>query len=155
MGAISASGKQLLDQINGKDLFGYAMGRMTQPIRKAWNDADTLGGFVDNFYKASDQAKPGKLDFGINRKTGNNLSVNSERGKQLLASEDGRYVNKDGNVFDTKTNEMVAEKAKRYYDGGKVLKTAALLPIGYRFLSGGGIYRDKDGNVDWAGVPFF
>ena len=31
---------------------------------------------------------------------------------------------------------------------------ASTLAIGYRFLSGGGVYRDKNGNFDVAGVPF-
>ena len=37
---------------------------------------------------------------------------------------------------------------------GRVAGTASALGIGYRFLSGGGVYRDKNGNFDIAGVPF-
>ncbi len=37
---------------------------------------------------------------------------------------------------------------------GRVAGTASALSIGWRFASGGGIYRDKNGNFDVAGVPF-
>ena len=37
---------------------------------------------------------------------------------------------------------------------GKIAGGIAGLGIGYRFLSGGGAYRDKDGNTDIAGIPF-
>lgn len=40
------------------------------------------------------------------------------------------------------------------WNGGEIAKTVAGLGIGYRFLSGGGVYRDKDGNTDLAGIPF-
>lgn len=39
-------------------------------------------------------------------------------------------------------------------NGAKIAGAAAGLGIGYRFASGGGVYRDKDGNTDIAGVPF-
>lgn len=39
-------------------------------------------------------------------------------------------------------------------NGGEIAKTAAGLGLGYRALSGGGVYRDKDGNTDIAGIPF-
>jgi hypothetical protein len=37
---------------------------------------------------------------------------------------------------------------------GRVAGTASGLAIGYRVISGGGLYRDKNGNFDIAGVPF-
>lgn len=39
-------------------------------------------------------------------------------------------------------------------NGGKVAASVAGLAIGYRALSGGGVYRDKNGNTDVAGIPF-
>lgn len=39
-------------------------------------------------------------------------------------------------------------------NGGKIAATGAGLGLGYRALSGGGVYRDKDGNTDLAGIPF-
>ena len=38
--------------------------------------------------------------------------------------------------------------------GKKVVGGLAGLGLGYRFLSGGGAYRDKNGNTDIAGIPF-
>ena len=38
--------------------------------------------------------------------------------------------------------------------GKKVVGGLAGLGLGYRFLSGGGVYRDKNGNTDIAGIPF-
>lgn len=39
-------------------------------------------------------------------------------------------------------------------NGGKIAATGVGLGLGYRALSGGGLYRDKDGNTDIAGIPF-
>ena len=38
--------------------------------------------------------------------------------------------------------------------GRKAIGGLAGLGLGYRFLSGGGVYRDKNGNTDLAGIPF-
>ena len=40
------------------------------------------------------------------------------------------------------------------WHAGKIAGGVAGLGIGYRFLSGGGAYRDKNGNTDIAGLPF-
>lgn len=40
------------------------------------------------------------------------------------------------------------------WNAGKMASGAAGLGLGYRFLSGGGVYRDKNGNTDVAGIPF-
>ena len=40
------------------------------------------------------------------------------------------------------------------YNAAKIAGSIGGLAIGYRFASGGGLYRDKDGNVDIAGIPF-
>lgn len=39
-------------------------------------------------------------------------------------------------------------------NGARIGAGMASLGIGYRALSGGGLYRDKDGNTDIAGIPF-
>ena len=39
-------------------------------------------------------------------------------------------------------------------NGGKMAATGVGLGLGYRALSGGGVYRDKNGNTDIAGIPF-
>lgn len=39
-------------------------------------------------------------------------------------------------------------------NGGKMATSVAGLAIGYRALSGGGLYRNKDGETDIAGIPF-
>lgn len=45
-------------------------------------------------------------------------------------------------------------KDEMRWHGGKIAGGVAGLGIGYRFLSGGGAYRDKNGNTDIAGLPF-
>lgn len=45
-------------------------------------------------------------------------------------------------------------KGGMWLNGADMAATASGLGIGYRFLSGGGVYRDKDGNTDIAGIPF-
>ena len=40
------------------------------------------------------------------------------------------------------------------YNGAKIAGALGGLGIGYRFASGGGAYRDKNGNTDIAGIPF-
>lgn len=40
------------------------------------------------------------------------------------------------------------------YNGAKIATALGGLGIGYRFASGGGAYRDKNGNTDIAGIPF-
>lgn len=56
----------------------------------------------------------------------------------------GRELDEDGNVV----------KPGFGISGTKVAGALSSLGIGYRFLSGGGLYRDKDGNTDIAGIPF-
>ena len=41
-----------------------------------------------------------------------------------------------------------------HLNGAKIGTGVAGLGLGYRALSGGGVYRDKDGNTDIAGIPF-
>lgn len=41
-----------------------------------------------------------------------------------------------------------------HLNGAKIAGGLSGLGIGYRALSGGGVYRDKDGNTDLAGIPF-
>ena len=40
------------------------------------------------------------------------------------------------------------------WSGKKIAGGLAGLGIGYRFASGGGAYRDKNGDTDIAGIPF-
>ena len=40
------------------------------------------------------------------------------------------------------------------WSGKKIAGGLAVLGIGYRFASGGGVYRDKNGDTDIAGIPF-
>lgn len=79
-------------------------------------------------------------------------------GKGLLDFKVGGKAMRDeeGNVLkDAKGNVRYEEgKGPMTLNGGKIATTAGGLGLGYRFLSGGGVYRDKDGNTDIAGVPF-
>lgn len=53
------------------------------------------------------------------------------------------------------THFTVGEGADALHlNGARIAGGVAGLGIGYRFLSGGGAYRDKNGNTDIAGIPF-
>lgn len=72
-----------------------------------------------------------------------------------------RMFGGDGNgLTDFTIGKKFAEDGKTVTDpgitlnGAKIATGAASLGIGYRALSGGGLYRDKDGNMDIAGIPF-
>ena len=40
------------------------------------------------------------------------------------------------------------------YDYAKIAGSTMVAGVGYRALSGGGVYRDSNGNTDVAGIPF-
>ena len=51
--------------------------------------------------------------------------------------------------------EMLSfELGGQKWSGKKIAGGLAGLGIGYRFASGGGAYRDKNGDTDIAGIPF-
>ena len=52
-------------------------------------------------------------------------------------------------------NEMLSVKiGGRNWSGKKIAGGLAGIGIGSRFASGGGAYRDKNGDTDIAGIPF-
>lgn len=57
--------------------------------------------------------------------------------------------------FGGKKGEMLSfELGGKTWSGKKIAGGLAGLGIGYRFASGGGAYRDKNGDTDIAGIPF-
>jgi hypothetical protein len=74
------------------------------------------------------------------------------------------YATKDGNktwkglakeMFGGNKKDLTAFTAgDQTYNGAKIATALGGLGIGYRFASGGGAYRDKNGNTDIAGIPF-
>lgn len=54
----------------------------------------------------------------------------------------------------TKGNMLTFEAGGKTWSGMKIAGGLGGLGIGYRFASGGGAYRDKNGNTDIAGIPF-
>ena len=59
-----------------------------------------------------------------------------------------------GNIIKNAAGEAEMIGTGRYYNYGKMAAGASGLAIGWRFATGGGLYRDKNGNFDIAGVPF-
>lgn len=92
---------------------------------EAIRDADNIGKGLRNFYGES---APHWYTFATKRKELN--EAGKETGKMLTT----------------------------HWNVGKMAGTAfgsyALLNSTYRFLSGGGIYKDSDGNTDIVGIPF-
>lgn len=146
-----------------KDAFRLTS-RCTKAIKSAVNNNTTFTGVADDLFKAKD---PSLWTFGVQRKVvGQNgkvaqraVAADSTYGQTLQKADDfaNKYEVKNNVIFDKNTGKPVMEDAteRRLYDGRKVAAAAMALPVGYRFLSGGGVYRDKDGNVDWVGIPFF
>lgn len=135
-------------------------GRMTKPIRQAINNNTTWTGVADDLFAAE---KSSPWTFGVQRKVLDEngkavqkaVTADSTYGQTLLKDSE-KYENRNGVVFSKEGNKEVMQDAteRRLYDGRKVAGAAAVLPVGYRFISGGGVYKDKDGNFDVAGIPF-
>lgn len=135
-------------------------GRMTKPIRNAVNNNDTWGGVAHDLLGAEEE---GLFTFGIQHKVRDangkilqkEVTADSTYGQTLLKDSE-KYENRNGVVFNKTDNKAAMQDVteRRLYDGRKVARAAAVLPVGYRFLSGGGVYKDKDGNFDVVGIPF-
>ena len=54
----------------------------------------------------------------------------------------------------TKGEMLSFDLGGKTWSGKKIAGGLASLGIGYRFVSGGGAYRDKNGDTDIAGIPF-
>ena len=54
----------------------------------------------------------------------------------------------------TKGEMLSFDLGGKTWSGKKIAGGLAGLGIGYRFVSGGGAYRDKNGDTDIAGIPF-
>ena len=52
------------------------------------------------------------------------------------------------------TDDAGKETGRHYYDARKVFGGFIGASAGARLLSGGGIYKDRDGNTDLIGIPF-
>lgn len=53
-----------------------------------------------------------------------------------------------------KTDDAGKVTGRHYYDARKVFGGLIGASAGARLLSGGGIYKDRDGNTDLIGIPF-
>lgn len=50
--------------------------------------------------------------------------------------------------------QQLEDGTKQYWDAGRIALGFMGASAGYRVLSGGGIYRDSNGNTDIIGIPF-
>lgn len=119
-------------------------GRMTKAISTVYDN-------IANAFKKSKNVQ----------EFGDSIFAASSRGKNGLVSgtiqDIENEAKQNGNLmhigFD-KTNEAGEVIGRQYYHGGKVLGAAFGAAAGARLISGGGIYRDANGNTDIVGVPF-
>ena len=62
------------------------------------------------------------------------------------------------NAFEAGINDgdklQIGKENPYFLSVHKTLGGMAGIGVGYRFLSGGGVYRDKNGDTDIAGIPF-
>lgn len=86
------------------------------------------------------------------------------------AMDAGSVFGKDGMIHKVFGTDETAEKwwrvgvketddagkvtGRHYYDARKVFGGFIGASAGARLLSGGGIYKDRDGNTDLIGIPF-
>ena len=86
------------------------------------------------------------------------------------AMDAGSVFGKDGMIHRVFGTDEAAEKwwrvgvketddagkvtGRHYYDARKVFGGLIGASAGARLLSGGGIYKDRDGNTDLIGIPF-
>ena len=52
------------------------------------------------------------------------------------------------------TDDAGKETGRHYYDARKVFGGIVGASVGARLLSGGGVYKDGNGNTDLIGIPF-
>ena len=52
------------------------------------------------------------------------------------------------------TDDAGKVTGRHYYDARKVFGGIVGASVGARLLSGGGVYKDRDGNTDLIGIPF-
>ena len=103
----------------------------------------TVAGGAWDFWTGGVRGVAGALEKGKNFSTALKDGFHAKAG-DWDAITIGKELDENGNVV----------KPGYRLSGRKVLGAASGLGVGYRFLSGGGIYRDKDGNTDLAGIPF-
>ena len=84
----------------------------------------------------------GLIDMGKALNSGKSLGVSAYKG----------FGAREGDALSFALCEHHGKKI--HWSGAKIAGGVAGLGIGYRFLSGGGAYRDKNGNTDIAGLPF-
>ena len=86
------------------------------------------------------------------------------------AMDAGSVFGKDGMIHRVFGTDEAAEKwwrvgvketddagkvtGRHYYDARKVFGGIVGASVGARLLSGGGVYKDRDGNTDLIGIPF-
>ena len=129
------------------DMFATMAGDTYKDVKSAssWSDAG---------YRLLHGDEGSLFSFGVTHNTGRNIKADSEMGKNLLKDSKNFRANKKGFIVNNETGELVPETEKRYYDARKIAAAAEVPFFAYRFGSGGGIYRDKDGDVDIVGIPF-
>lgn len=94
----------------------------------------------------------GEKSFGGMLSEGFNLSEDEAKQSVLAIPYKKARRNAEGNII--KNAEGKAEYDQKYLSGQAILGTGIAGALGYRFASGGGMYRDKNGNTDIAGMPF-
>lgn len=57
-------------------------------------------------------------------------------------------------TFTNNAEDVIAKKAKMELNYGKIAGSYMGLSAGARVLSGGGLYKDRNGNANLIGVPF-
>lgn len=70
------------------------------------------------------------------------------------AYQAGKTKNKASIIKAIENGHTTIENGKRVINGKAVAGTGVALSVGGRVATGGGLYRDRDGNVNLPGIPF-
>lgn len=119
-----------------KQIGGGVLNFLTKPARKMIQYADSEG----------------EKSFGGMLKAGYGMTEDEAKNSITSFSHKVARRDKEGNILKGEDGKELYDT--EYYNGAAIAGSIAGAGIGYRFLSGGGIYRDKDGNTDIAGIPF-
>ena len=90
--------------------------------------------------------------------SGFKYATSDAEGRTMMGMFDEMFSGDKTNMlnytFGGKKNAAGVMEGQHTWNMGKVAGTVGGVALGYRTLSGGGLYRDKNGNTDIAGVPF-
>lgn len=147
-------GAQAIKSVTLGDVFGSVKNALTGGAKGTYDAYQKSGSAREALYEGFKGHKGGFGSFGVKRPVyelgADGKALLDREGNKIRSVDPSKPIkDKDGKVtgYEGRTQDA-------YLSGGKIAGAMSGIGVGYRVLSGGGLYRDKDGNVDIAGIPF-